>query len=156
MFFPRVYFYSIEVLSLDSLLPSCIQDLHTQHSQLVPWEQRLVSAQNVLFNEELFAQVTDFKCSNFFVITCMSLSMSLHCYCLNFFVNICYYLYYLYFLVNTYVFVFYFLLFVVITNKIQLQILKQKHVQSKNINKFKFFCSVYKILIVHHTAAALR
>ncbi len=50
-------FLFIEVSSLDAILPVCIKELHTKHSQLVPWEQILVSAQNVLFNEELFAQV---------------------------------------------------------------------------------------------------
>ena len=46
-----------EVVSLDSLLPSCFIELHKQQLMLTPWEQILKSAQNVLFNEELFAQV---------------------------------------------------------------------------------------------------
>ena len=48
-----------EVVSLDSLLPSCFIDLQKQQLMLTPWEQRLKSAQNVLFNEELFAQVRE-------------------------------------------------------------------------------------------------
>ena len=59
--YPFISFCVTEVLFLDSLLPACIKDLHRQHSQLVPWEQRLVSAQNVLFNEELFAQVRNYR-----------------------------------------------------------------------------------------------
>uniref|UniRef100_A0A1X7TM93 Uncharacterized protein n=2 Tax=Amphimedon queenslandica TaxID=400682 RepID=A0A1X7TM93_AMPQE len=46
-----------EVVSLDSLLPSCFIELHKQQLMLTPWEQILKSGQNVLFNEELFAQV---------------------------------------------------------------------------------------------------
>ena len=46
-----------EVVSLDSLLPSCFIELHKQQLMLTPWEQIVKSAQNVLFNEELFAQV---------------------------------------------------------------------------------------------------
>uniref|UniRef100_A0A1X7UHV1 Uncharacterized protein n=1 Tax=Amphimedon queenslandica TaxID=400682 RepID=A0A1X7UHV1_AMPQE len=46
-----------EVVSLDSLLPSCFIELHKQQLVLTPWEQILKSVQNVFFNEELFAQV---------------------------------------------------------------------------------------------------
>ena len=52
-----MYHFVPEVVSLDSLLPSCFIELHKQQLMLTPWEQILKSAQNVLFNEELFAQV---------------------------------------------------------------------------------------------------
>lgn len=46
-----------EVVSLDLLLPSCFLELQKRQLLLTSWEQTLMSAQNVLFNEELFAQV---------------------------------------------------------------------------------------------------
>jgi mediator of RNA polymerase II transcription subunit 17 len=43
---------------INSLLPACFVELRKRRMLLTSWEQKLVSAQNVLFNEELFAQLT--------------------------------------------------------------------------------------------------
>lgn len=49
--------HPLEVGALDPLLPSCFIELQKKRLLLTSWEQKLLSAQNVLFNEELFAQV---------------------------------------------------------------------------------------------------
>ena len=42
---------------MDSFCPPHVEELVKHHDSLPPWEQKLVAAQNVLFNQELFSQV---------------------------------------------------------------------------------------------------
>ena len=49
---------SAEVDTIEPLLHSAMVEQRRGLAQLPPWEQKMKAAQNVLFNQEVFAQVT--------------------------------------------------------------------------------------------------
>jgi hypothetical protein len=49
----------VDMPSLDSVGSSSLEEFSRRHhGNLPPWEKKLVAAQNVLFNQELFTMVT--------------------------------------------------------------------------------------------------
>lgn len=49
----------VDVPSLDSIGSSSLEEFSRKHyGHLPPWEKKLVAAQNVLFNQELFTTVS--------------------------------------------------------------------------------------------------